>query len=150
MQHSFINLFQYSWEKYYFHHTVCKHPSGSKNVCMYWVLLYLGLYIQFLVWVPGSLHSFVRRIGDCRVERRNLLNFYLCVEQWGRIQLFQVGSPEHINWVSLGLYICPQKGQIEKKGAFSTLPHSACLRCHYCNVTVFFILTCFFRATEVN
>lgn len=27
------------------------------------------------------------------------------------IQMFQLGSAEHINHVSLDLYMCPQKGQ---------------------------------------
>lgn len=27
------------------------------------------------------------------------------------IQMFQLGSAEHINQVSLDLYMCPQKGQ---------------------------------------
>lgn len=67
------------------------------------------------MWVPGSLRSCVRRISDGRVERRNLLNFYLCVEQPGRIQMFQLGSAKHINQVSLDLYICPQNGQQRRK-----------------------------------
>lgn len=52
-------------------------------------------------------------------QKEETCKIFICV--WGSqavIHMFQLGSAEHIDQVSLDLYMCPQKGQQRRKEPF--------------------------------